>query len=536
MAEKILLIPLDERPCNALYPKYVAPIGGVELLMPPDEILSSFRTAGDTGALAQWFLDSIDSVDAAVVSVDMLGYGGLIPSRIGYETTEEIVSRLDVLREAKRRKPDLQIHGFNVIMRTSNSTSATEEPDYWNPNGVDIFRISQLLDRVDRLNIPEEKAELEALQAKVDPRYVADYFDRRKRNHEVNRAAIRLAGEGVMDFLFLSQDDASEYGIPAREQRILRADIRSLNMGDKVVVYPGADEVGLVLLARAACQLANYTPRFYPRYASTKGGEIVALFEDRPLEQTVRGEVYCSGGVTVESPREADIMLFVNTPGDAQAYPSLDEEPKQVETPKRNLPDFLAALRHYAGYMQVAVADVAYCNGADPALVSLLPKFVAYPQLAGYAGWNTAANTIGTVVAHAAMRTLGLHHVQRGDLLQREAAHQAFIFLRLLEDWGYQTVIRTEISVARYREGKIDEMSGEDLDATRAEIERRLEMLGSHSFSEWFAGQGSSPDPTIRPEGWELQRVWLPWNRMFEVGLDLCVGVEGTAAQAHATD
>lgn len=536
MAEKILLIPLDERPCNALYPKYVAPIGGIELLMPPAEVLSSFRTAGNTGALAHWFLENIETMDAAVVSVDMLGYGGLIPSRIGFETTEEVIGRLEVLREAKRRKPDLQVLGSNVIMRTSNSTSATEEPEYWNPNGVDIFRISQLLDRVDRLDIAEERAELEALQAKVDPANVADYFNRRKRNHEVNRAAIRLAGEGVLDFLFLSQDDASEYGVPAREQRTLRSDIRALNMGDKVVVYPGADEVGLVLLARAACQLAGYTPRFFPRYASTGGEDIVALFEDRPLDQTVRGEVYCAGGVTVEGPRDADIMLFINTPGEAQSYPPWAAQSRTVETPARNLPDFLSALRYYAGYLQVAVADVAYCNGADPALVPLLPKFVGYPQLAGYAGWNTAANTIGTVVAHAAMRTLGLHHVGRGDPLMREAAHQSFVFLRLLEDWGYQTVIRTEISEARYEDGKRDEMTGDDLDATRAEIERRIEMLGSHMFGEWFAGQGSSPDPTIRPEGWDLQKVWLPWDRMFEVGLELCVGVEGMPAQNHATD
>ena len=127
-----------------------------------------------------------------------------------------------------------------------------------------MFRLSQLTDRVERLDIAEEREELEALKAELDPALVADYLGRRERNHAVNRAAIKMASDGLFDFLFLSQDDASEFGIPAREQRVLRADIREYNVNDKVVVYPGADEVGLVLLARAACQLAGYTPPLLP--------------------------------------------------------------------------------------------------------------------------------------------------------------------------------------------------------------------------------------------------------------------------------
>ncbi|HEY3267860.1 MAG TPA: DUF4127 family protein [Armatimonadota bacterium] len=535
MPDKILLMPLDERPCNYWYPRYVAPIGGVDLVMPPPEIMPKFRQTGGPNALHQWFLENIEKVDAAVVSVDLLGYGGLIPSRIGQEPLAEVLDRLEILREARRRKPDLKILGFNVIMRTSNSTVNTEEPEYWTPWGTTIFRISQLIDRVDRLGIEEEERELAELKARVPAEILQDYLNRRERNHAVNRAIIAMAADGVFDFVFLSQDDASEFGIPAREQRVLRADIREKNVGDKVVVYPGADEVGLVLLARAACGLAGYAPRFYPRWASTGGESIVALFEDRPLGQTVRGEVYCAGGITVESPREADIMLFLNTPGEAQDYPNRAAIAKTVETPARNLPDFLASLAYYAGYMQVAVADVAYCNGADPALAPLLPKFVNYPQLAAYGGWNTAANTIGTVVAHAAMRTLGLHHVEGGDAMAREAAHQTFLFYRLLEDWGYQAVIRTEVEEHLVKIGDNPYKLGDREDAVRVDIERRVQELAGRMFDEWFCDQGSSPDPTLRPEGWSIEKVTLPWNRTFEVGIECCVGVEAIAGD-HAKD
>lgn len=539
MSHRILLMPLDERPCNAHYPRYLAPIGGVEVVMPPDEIMPRFRTPGDPDGLARWFLENMDKVDAAVVSLDLLGYGGLIPSRIGHETTEDVRRRLDVLAEAKKRRPDLPIFAFNIIMRTSNSQVNTEEPEYWNPHGTSIFRLSQLLDRVERLDLAEDRAELESLKAVIPAEMTQDYLARRERNHAINRAAIQMAADGVFEFLFLSQDDASEYGLPAREQRTLRSDIREANVGHRVVVYPGADEVGLVLLARAACHLARYTPRFYPRYASTGGDEIIALFEDRPLGQTVRGEIYCAGGVVVETPRDSDVMLFVNTPGKAQDYPFNATASRLVETPERNLPDFLSALRYYARFQQVAVADVAYCNGADPALVPLLPKFISFPQLAGYGAWNTAANTIGTVVAHAAMRTLGLQHRDGGDLLAREAAHQTFLFHRVLEDWGYQAVVRTELNQQLMVEGVDCNRFPGEAEPYRAEVERRLDMVGRAAFEKWFANHSSSPDPTIRPEGWELHSVTLPWNRTFEVGLDLCVGIEAShaeAKEAKATD
>jgi len=167
----------------------------------------------------------------------------------------------------------------------------------------------------------------------------------------------------------------------------------------------------------------------------------------------------------------------------------------------------------------------------------LLPKFVGFPQLAAYGGWNTAANTIGTVVAHATMRLLGLYHLQGGDPLAREAAHQTFLFYRLLEDWGYQTIVRTELNRLLDEAGEnIHRLDEGAVEAVRADVETRLEMIGSQAFGQWFADQGSSPDRTLRPEGWDLEKVSLPWGRTFEVGLELCVGVQGNGKDSQAAD
>ena len=41
---RIGLIPLDERPANTRYPAMIAAIAGVDLVLPPTDLLSSFRT------------------------------------------------------------------------------------------------------------------------------------------------------------------------------------------------------------------------------------------------------------------------------------------------------------------------------------------------------------------------------------------------------------------------------------------------------------------------------------------------------------
>ena len=53
---KIVFIPLDERPCNYIYPDYIGRMSGLELSMPPKEILRDFikeaaelRTYATTG-------------------------------------------------------------------------------------------------------------------------------------------------------------------------------------------------------------------------------------------------------------------------------------------------------------------------------------------------------------------------------------------------------------------------------------------------------------------------------------------------------
>ena len=69
---------------------------------------------------------------------------------------------------------------------------------------------------------------------------------------------------GYLDFLVIPQDDSSPYGYTAISQKIVINALKEKRLDQKVMIYPGADEVGLSLLARAYHEYYHLEPKVYP--------------------------------------------------------------------------------------------------------------------------------------------------------------------------------------------------------------------------------------------------------------------------------
>lgn len=79
---------------------------GVELITPPQSLLPDKKRPGDCAALHEFLLDQAKLCNAAVIAIDLLVYGGLIPSRLHHLGADEVLERLDVIRELRLRNPD----------------------------------------------------------------------------------------------------------------------------------------------------------------------------------------------------------------------------------------------------------------------------------------------------------------------------------------------------------------------------------------------------------------------------------------------
>ncbi|WEV63576.1 DUF4127 family protein [Bifidobacterium sp. ESL0732] len=498
---RILLIPLDERPCNTKFPAMIAKSGGIQLIQPNDRLLGNKKQPADTTALKDFLIDQASSTDVAILSLDMLVYGGLIPSRLHHLSQNEALARLETVRELKKANPTLTVYASMSIMRSPAYNSDDEEPSYYAIHGRDLFRRAYLTDKKRRKGLSAiEQKELDSIV--IAENVVQDYENRKHINLTVNAACLDLLSDGSIDFLALPQDDSSPYGYSAIAQQQLQKAISAAGVHDQLMVYPGSDEVACTLLSRAICSIQKKKPTFGIHYASTLGPTLVPLYEDRPMFESLKSHVMACGGRLADSDEHADIELMVNAPGKCM------QEARQAILNRdmtydsfRNLPQFEASIERYLlEGRRVAVCDSAYSNGGDPQLVDDLDRSGALGGLIGYAGWNTNCNTLGTVLSQAVIAD------------SQNPQTSANLVYRLIEDTFYQTKTRWTIA------GRAKEHGGsyEDIMPCNdwAETETKSDLQKQYNKTKL-----SKTLPAC------IRTVRFPWKRLFEINLDVDMAV-----------
>lgn len=497
----LALLPLDDRPCNRLYPQQLAAIAGWEVVLPPRELLGWFTRGGDCDALAEW-VEGL-AADRVVIALDMLCYGGLVASRRPSVEPADATRRLEALRELRRRRPQAVLFAFSTITRLGTTVASASDLDVHEL----LMRYSQLLDRVERLGEDHARPELEEVEARLGTEALADYRAVRRRNHRLNRTAIQLVADGVLDYLVIAQEDAAPVGIHVPEQRALRHQVHEYRVGDRVSIHPGADEVGLVLSARHIGASAQAPPRLAVHYGSESGADAVPLFESQPLRLTIEAQMAAAGARPV-SAAEADALLFVHTPIGEQGNVSeaqADETSAALRSQAEGLLDALGAAA--AGGQLTGLADLAYCNGAEPELMAAVERRGWMPLPRAFAGWNTSANTIGTVVGQLCVEAVAGQSSYPGAAW----ASRRFLACRLVEDYHYQTCVRPQAADFARRVGADPFALGAAYEQVNSYVVSALEPLAHRVYSEVVGNPASCP---------AIARVSLPWRRLFEVEVE----------------
>lgn len=317
--KRVAVLPLDDRPVNYDYPRYLSRAAGLEILLPPREWLGNPWRASRHADLVNWLAQAAPRVDAMVVAIDTLAYGGLIPSRTSSESTDTVLARLEVLRGIHATRPQLPLLAFSVVMRINRSDSSEEEKPYCATYGNRLFQLSFLEHKAELGDAStDEIARRDSLRAEIPNEVYEDFRRGRARNYAVNRAMVDWVADGVFDYLLLPQDDTADFGWNVAEARSLQAYIRARRLTERAITYPGADEIGCLLLARYVCQQAGFKPKIWPRYSGVTTPSVITDYEDRPIHELLKAHLAPLGGVVASSPQEADLALFINGPVKAQ--------------------------------------------------------------------------------------------------------------------------------------------------------------------------------------------------------------------------
>ncbi|MBB5233264.1 DUF4127 family protein [Deinococcus budaensis] len=331
------LIPLDSRPATRVLPALIAGLRGDGVSVPPAELLGNATRGADPAALTAW-LDAQPTDRPLVAALDTFAYGGLVQSRTSPLSAAEALARLAPLRTWAGRTGQ-PVYAFITLPR---------EPDAVN----------------------------------------------RARNLAVVRELLGWAREGVFRELHVTWDDALP-GSPAPAEGAALAQEAPAN----VRVYPGADEVLSLLVARALAP-AEKTVRV--EYSDPARATQVIRYEGIPLLQSAVNHARAGSFRVVES-GPADLTLYVYNGGD----------PRQ------------AAVR-ISGLVRggpVAVADVAQVNLGNARLWRDLATLRQHANLRSLAAWGTPGNNLGTALAHARLTLEGADPLRQDALLAREYAN-----------------------------------------------------------------------------------------------------------------
>ena len=487
-----IFIPLDNRPVCYSYPVKVMEAAGYKILTPPEKFLATRTTPADTEKLWKWLESRAEKVDAAVISTDALIYGGLVASRTHMLPMAALEAKVNRLKDLQMDK-NIRFYGFSTLMRTPRESYGNVEPAYYSNVGPAIYRYSQLSDKSDlHAESLLEDFEVGAFERNLAKAHLKDWLDRRNKNMEVNRQLAMLARMGRFDYFSIGKDDnapLSHTHMEARKISFSNADVSD----ESFQILPGVDQLGLLLLTRAANELSGTVPKVYQMYVEGVGPKTIPQYSDLPLGTSVPEQIIAAGGKIVYQPEGADVVLAINTPANGTMYDSTSLSNQYFASPanKRYIANLGKMLERG---VNISLADVAFSNGGDNGFMNEMSLRGYTDKLSAYNGWNTADNTIGFAIAQGMLAPK--IEKEKQLMLMRE---------RVLDDWYYQSnarrLITDELEKAKKTEFKYT------LNDMMPKVRKQAFDIMNRLAANYDITAGTKFD------------VVFPWNRLFEVDI-----------------
>ena len=264
----------------------------------------------------------------------------------------------------------------------------------------------------------------------------------------------------------------------------------------KVYAYAGADELGMILIARMLNHIENKKPKFYIKYPSITTPTVIPCLEDRYLDTTVKYQIIASGGIIVPSVSEADLVL-VPLMGATKMFDDVTYNHRDIDV-LTNMIETFEFIKWAINKKPVIIADLFFKNAGSLEVLKLIKESNIILDLAGYAGWNTASNSLGTCIAQ------GIQFWYKG----KTKAHIAFLIKRYIEDIGYGGIVRERVDkkLEKYNMNYFNvlETKGTASELVREELIKFID----NELKE------------IK-DRFRIENVNLPWKRMFEVDFDI---------------
>jgi hypothetical protein len=306
LSYQILYVPLDNRFATRGYFLSLAKTTPFTVTTPPSELIpgrNAKSTPTNFTALFAFLEANLKSADVAVISAEMMLYGGLVASRVSNETQLVVQSRLQQFVDLLKQHPSVKIYVSTTVMRIPHNNAQPpniEDPWFWVRWGSTIYNYSYFTDKYQQTKDAQAQAAATRAHALIPPSILENWLRRRSRNHNITKLLLQEQERAMFQFMPVTQDDSARYGFNVQEARELKSTVRgSQVLNQTVKVYPGADEVGLTLLARLAVRKQSQGVRVALIWRDANATTRIPNFESDPVIQTVQNQLDTAGGTLV---------------------------------------------------------------------------------------------------------------------------------------------------------------------------------------------------------------------------------------------
>jgi len=261
-ADAIVFVPLDDRPVTYQLPVMLGAIAGQPVLTPPRPMLGNYLQPGDPVAVGTWLNSGVlRDASALVASSDMVAYGGLVASRIPGVPASVAYARLRALAGLKAAFDVPFVGVFGTVMRLAPTgvPRLGLASDYY-ATGATVDWLAAYANLPDPPRSDDDRAKASHLRELIGGPTLAAYLATRARNLAVDQSAPQMTAEGGYERIVIGQDDAGPTGLHLADVAALQRTARAFGLQARAAIEPGADELGMLLVARVLARNAGWSP------------------------------------------------------------------------------------------------------------------------------------------------------------------------------------------------------------------------------------------------------------------------------------
>lgn len=544
----IAYVPLDDRPDNVERVVYLAQSLGYALAM-PEKVL--YRTAldgqpknfdslqrGEPWSLFTWVLEQeAAGCDRYILSLDQLHSGGLVASRsmTGYDIelpgggTVQVHSMLEQLLTALSTDENNVVWLLDSVMRLAPTVG-------YEGGTLEDYNVIRAFGTLPRRTLEGDALNLEDIgesywwgpngeslrsQTKEDGTYETALRHVRSRGRKMTLSYVvqdTLSKPGYENFRLLTgiDDSSLEDCIQKNEIAYLRQGLRTDSEGKQLDwLLSGVDDLAFKAVARLYLDETGWTgAQAAVTYLGGTEDRPACEYDFQPLTEIMEEHL---AFFDLREAGAAELQILVLTQ---------PEDPDQMNAYRKHL---IEALRDYRKAQRPTILIDASNGTYGTAVYEALTKDTELGYLTAYSGMLDMAIVTGTALSHGVARYAVLKNGGGTDACDRAWART--LADSILKDFCYKGVVRNDLLgyIRNDLGGDPNNFWAPDLD--REDLLQRLEEGMKKETSAAIKNlERSRLITSLEPyaeKNWggiALENYRFPWDRAFEIGMDIRLG------------